>query len=564
MAYKQLAFAFLVSILVVATLSAVVPQASAASNVTIRFAADGFVGYSGQIITIDETVYTVSDLSWKSFSWAPGTTHTISAVSSFKNTNYPSINYTFQSWSNGDGLVDLSGTYITPSADSTVTMHYVSVTHLASFSLTGITAYYGGIMIIDGTAYTVSDLGWQTFPWDYGTVHTVQAITPVTNTEYPAKTFAFQSWTNGGSDLTGVSGTVTMPNNDISITANYGSNTQTATFDVSGLTAYYGDIIKIDGTTYTTGSLPSQTFAWEAGTTHTIQAVTPVKNTDSPAKYYNFSSWTNGNGLTAASGTFTMPSGSVTVTANYAKSSSHVSFATSGVTDMNSGITVLTVDGQTYDYYNVANINAVLPEWNITSTHTVTAAPTLTDWNGITHYFQGWTNGNGLTTNSGTLTTPATDVTVTANYDTEPPETQTPTALTINCGEMTEERVTTITGLLTSGSGGISGKTISLSYYDGAAWVSIVTVTTASDGTYTYDWTIPTEIANGQYPVQAEFAGDISYQTSTAFTGSPGNSGNLTVLPESSVGSIVALVACFAGTLAFFKIRAKYGVKKTA
>jgi len=564
MAHKKLVFTLIFSLLAAALLSVAAPLASATSPVTVRFAAEGFSGFSGQIVIIDGVGYTVSDLGWRSFSWTPGSTHSISAVSSFRNTDYPSKNFTFQSWTNGDGLVTNQGTYTTPSADSTVTLHYVLATHLATFALTGVTYYSNQIIEIDGVTYTVSDLGWRTFAWDYGTVHTVEALTPVANTEYPPKNLSFQSWTNGGNDLTGVSGTVTMPNNDITITANYGSATHTATFAVNGFSAYTLDILKIDGATYTVSQISSQTFAWDAGTTHTIQALPTIKNTDSPAKYYNFSSWTNGNGLTANSGTFTMPSSDVTVTANYDHSSSQVSFATNGLSNLNAGTTVLTVDGQTYDIYNVPNINAYSPEWNVTSTHTVTAAPTVTGWDGVTRYFQGWTNGNGLTSNSGTLTVPESDVTVTANYGTEPPETQTTTTLTISSGEMTEDRATTITGLLNSGTGGVSGKTIKLSYYNGAAWVSISTVTTASDGTYTYDWTVPIEIANGQYPVQAEFEGDSSYQASSATTGSPGNGGNLTVLPESSVGSIVALVACFAGALAFFTIRAKRGDNKTA
>jgi len=162
MAHKNLVFTLIFSLLAAALLSVAAPHASATSPVTVRFAADGFSGFSGQIVTIDGVGYTVSDLGWRTFSWTPGSAHSISAVSSFRNTDYPSKNFTFQSWTNGEGLVGNQGTYTTPSADSTVTMHYVLATHLATFALTGVTYYSNQIIEIDGVTYTVSDLGWRT------------------------------------------------------------------------------------------------------------------------------------------------------------------------------------------------------------------------------------------------------------------------------------------------------------------------------------------------------------------------------------------------------------------
>ncbi len=562
MTNKKLALALTVSLLTVAFLSNALPPTSANPSYTIRFDTEGFTGYTSNIITIDGTSYTVSDLSWKTFSWKSASTHTITAVSSFQNTEYPTKTFDFAGWTHGNGLVAASGTFNTPSHDTTVTLNYALATHIATFAFEGITSYSSQIVVIDSVAYPLSDFTWRTFAWNTGTVHTVQAITPITNTEYPAKTFAFQSWTGGGSDLTAESGTITMPANDISVTATYGSPTHIATFAIAGTTSYTSNILKIDDTTYTVSQLNSHTFAWDAGTTHTVEAIQTVKNTDSPAKYYNFSSWTNGNGLTDLTGTFTMPSTDVTVTATYAHSSAHVSFATSGLNNINNGITVLTVDGQTYDVYNVQNINAVLPEWNITQTHTVTAAPTVTGWDSATYYFQDWTNGNGLVSNSGTITTPASDVTVTANYAATQPQSQEATTLTIMCNPLDQNNVTRVTGFLTNGDSGVNGKTVTLSYFNGATWVPIASTTTAADGNYTYEWTIPSDLPNTQYPVQAVFSGDSSYEGSTATTGSPGNGANLTVLPESTIGSIVALLACFAGALVFLRVRAKRATKK--
>jgi hypothetical protein len=114
----------------------------------------------------------------------------------------------------------------------------------------------------------------------------------------------------------------------------------------------------------------------------------------------------------------------------------------------------------------------------------------------------------------------------------------------------------TISGILTSSGVGVADKTITLTYYNGAEWHSIGTATTNPDGTYSYNWTIPAEIENGVSPLKADFAGDGTYLESTASTGTPGNGGNLTVVPE-SWGSIVALAACFGGALVFLKLRSK-------
>jgi hypothetical protein len=441
-----------VALLVMAFLSVAPPQAAATGSVTIRFAASGFSSYYANIITIDGVSYTLSDLNWRTFSWKEGETHSIQAVPSFKTTDYPAKNYTFSSWTNGNGLSGLSGTYTVPDEDTTVTLNYVLVTHIASFQFTGITAYSGQILKIDGVTYSLSDFNWRTFAWDNGTTHTIEVITPITNTEYPPKTLALQNWTNGGSDLTGISGTITMPNNDI------------------------------------------------------------------------------------------------TITANYAPSSVHITFATAGLSNIGSGVTVLTVDGVNYDVYSVPYINNAV-EWNITSTHTVTAVSSVIGWDGKTYYFTGWTNGNGLEANNGTLTTPDSDALVIANYGLTQP-----TSLTITCNQTSAGRGDPITvfGHLRSGDLGIEGKTVMLSYFN-TSWASIANVTTSADGAYSYSWTVPEELENGLYPVKAEFTGDSAYLASEATTDSCHNGSPLFVVPE-VWGTLGALLACF-GALVIYKIR---------
>ncbi len=112
----------------------------------------------------------------------------------------------------------------------------------------------------------------------------------------------------------------------------------------------------IDGTTYRLTDIgASHVFAWDEGTTHKIQALQPVFNYDTPKKGYNFTSWTNGNGLVTASGTFVMPTNDVTVTANYEQSTVKPTFKTSGLSKINSGVTILTIDGLNYDIWEIPN-----------------------------------------------------------------------------------------------------------------------------------------------------------------------------------------------------------------
>lgn len=566
---RTIAITLIISIVTIAFLAASVQAATEVTcNVTVKFDLSGITNYSSKILTIDGTKYTVSDLSWKTFQWASGSTHKITAYGSIRNTDNPSLNYTFASWTNGNGLETSTGTFITPKSSVTVTANYILATHTVKFDIKGLTSYSGNILKIDGKTYTVSNLNGKIFAWDVGTVHTVEAVTPVINTDYPKKTYTLQSWSSG-SGLTGTGGKITMPNNDLAITANYGSDTHIVTFSVKGLTYYSSNIMRIDGTMYTYSTLESKTFAWEAGQIHTVEALTSIQNTEWPKKGYNFSSWTNGNGLTTESGKFIMPSSDVNVVANYVQSTVKVTFSTHGLSNINSG-TILTIDGKSYSIWNIPDIEV---QWGIGSTHTITAVNSIKGGDGVTYTFSSWTNGNGLVKASGTFTTPSKDVVVTVNYVSQvatPTPTPTPTStptkpattLTISCVNSTADRGTkvTISGALTSRNCGIQCKTITLSYFNGASWCVISQTTTGCGGAYSYSWTIPQDVVNGQYPLKAEFAGDCSYQGTSAMTGTLGNGGSLFVVPEVG-GALGALGACIGSTLVYGKLRSKRGGK---
>jgi hypothetical protein len=529
--------------------STTVTATYAKSTYTAKFATSGLSSISNNMLRIDGTDYTISTLASTSFLWAVGSTHNIVALNPVYSYDTPNKGYNFSSWTNGNGLTTASGTFTMPASDVTVTANYAQSTVQVTFSSTGLSNLnLDTVLTIDGTSYTYSNIANIKYQWMTGSTHTITAASSITG--WDTIKHDFSSWTNGNG-LTTASGTFTTPSSDVIVTINYVTSSSTsykATFSTSGLPNISGYLLEIDGTNYTPATLASNSFNWAGGSTHTIRALQPVYSYDTPSKGFNFSSWTNGNGLTGISGTFTMPSSDVTVTANYVQSTVQVTFSTSGLSNLNSD-TILTIDGTSYDYWAIANFKA---QWMIGSIHTVTATTSITGWDSVTHYFSSWTNGNGLTGVSGTFATPNSDVAVTVTYA------STATSITITCTNSTVDKgyATIIHGTLLSGTIGLSAKTITLSYYNGSVWCNIGSTTTASDGTYSYTWTVPASLENGVYPVKATFAGDSTYPTCSATTGSVGNGVSLSVLPE-SWGSIVALAACFAGTLVFIKLRSK-------
>jgi uncharacterized repeat protein (TIGR02543 family) len=523
---------------------------------TARFSTSGLSNINGNVLQIDGNSYTVSALGSTSFLWTAGSPHTIQALQPVYSYDTPPIGYNFTSWNNGNGLVSASGTFIMPESDVTVTANYVQSTVQVTFSTSGLSNLNGGqnVLTVDGTSYDY--WGIQNFKqqWLKGSTHDITAVTSITG--WDNVKHDFNTWTNGDG-LTTNGGTYTTPTSNVLITANYVTSITTkytARFATSGMSNINTNVLQIDGVTYSYSDLPSKTFLWAAGSNHTVVALQPVYSYDTPTKGYNFTGWTNGNGLMSASGTFTMPTSDVTVTANYAQVTVKVTFSTNGLSNLNGGQNILTVDGTSYDYWGIQNLNL---QWMIGSTHSVTAVSSIAGWDNIKHYFRTWTNGNWVTSNSGTFTTPNADVTVVINYGLTSTIT---TTVTIECSatSVIAGSPVTIMGTLTGEGLGVGGKTVSLAYYNGATWVSIGSATTTSSGSYSYGWTIPSSIANGEYPLKAAFGGDVLYLASSGSTGTPGNGGNVHVLPESD-GSIVVLFACLVGTLLFVRYRAKKG-----
>lgn len=319
------------------------------------------------------------------------------------------------------------------------------------------------------------------------------------------------------------------------------------TFMIDGVGNYNKDIITINGQTYTKNNL--QTKSYIPGSTIQVSVVEEVTEAEWYPDTFRFSSWTNGNGLVDVSGTFVVPNYDVTVTANYEMVPKvFVEFNIAGIDNYNGDI--ITIDGQSYTKNYIPKFY-----WFTGSTHLVSVETpvSLVFWPYTTYYFSGWTNGNGLTGSSGTFTVPSSDTTIIANYGSSP---ALETVLTISCtlDSVSGGTAVMVSGGLSSCGSGIAGKSIVLTYYDGANWNSIGSSVTSYDGTYSYNWIVPEDLENGVYPVKAEFQGDTEYLSSSALTGS---AGSLMVVPEFPLGGLVALLACFSSAFIFIKLRSK-------
>ncbi|MCW4005463.1 MAG: hypothetical protein NWF04_02530 [Candidatus Bathyarchaeota archaeon] len=281
---------------------------------TIKFAANGLDTFSGgTVFTIDGTIQVdYWDLSWRTFQWTAGSTHTIAASTPL--TGWDSTVYSFDSWTNGNGLTSAVGIFTVPNEDTTVTANYGPATVEVNFAASGLDTFPGGVVLtVDGLGYNYHDLPSTHFIWEKGSTHTIAASTPLTGWDEAIYTFA--GWTNGNG-LTGATGTFTVPNEDTTVTVHYEVATVQIDFATSVLDTFTGGVVlTIDGLGYDYYDLPSTHFIWEKGSTHTIAVSTPLTGWDSTV--YSFDSWTNGNGLTGTSGTYTTPNFNTTVTANY-------------------------------------------------------------------------------------------------------------------------------------------------------------------------------------------------------------------------------------------------------
>jgi hypothetical protein len=242
--------AIMIALIVIGITSTV--QAQTSEKVNISFAITGLDTFWSNTLTIDGTTYTRSQLP-KTFTWDVGSEHIVTAITPLTAWD---ANYTFASWTNGNGLTGSTGTFITPSTATTVTANYQKVeTTSVTFGFTSLDTYWGNTLIIDGVSYTRGQLP-KTFTWQPGTEHAVTALTPLTAGYVGAPTYMFTGWTNGNG-LTGTTGTFVTPDSAVTVTANYVESSDPLTTEITihcspTVINKYGDT-----TTTITGTLTS-------------------------------------------------------------------------------------------------------------------------------------------------------------------------------------------------------------------------------------------------------------------------------------------------------------------
>ncbi|MDD4325191.1 MAG: hypothetical protein PHC63_02035 [Candidatus Bathyarchaeota archaeon] len=174
--------------------------------------------YNGYIITIDGQSYTKNWIP--TLSYLPGSTIQVTVVEEVTEVEWYPDTFRFSSWTNGNGLAGVSGTFVVPNYDVTVTANYEVVPKVfVEFEIAGLGNYNNHIITIDGETYTKNNIPSQ-FYWFTGSTHSVSVETPVSLMFWPYTTYYFSGWTNGNG-LVAASGTIIVPTADVTVTANY-------------------------------------------------------------------------------------------------------------------------------------------------------------------------------------------------------------------------------------------------------------------------------------------------------------------------------------------------------
>jgi len=228
---------------------------------------------TGLSFTVDGTSFS----STQSFSWAPGSSHTIATTS--PQSGGAGIQYLWTKWS-----------------DNGAVSHTVAPTINKSYTATFKAQYF--LTMAHGTGGKVKP----TSSWrDAGSAISISA-TPTNNTQV---SYSFSGWNGTGA------GSYSGTNNPASITMN-GPITENASFtqdpvQVTVQTNPTGRAFSVDGTPYTS----AQAFSWQPGSSHTIATTSP-QDGGTGVRYV----WTNWSGGGAISHTVA-PTTNKTYTATF-------------------------------------------------------------------------------------------------------------------------------------------------------------------------------------------------------------------------------------------------------
>jgi hypothetical protein len=304
------------------------------------------------------------------FSWLPGSSHTLSAAGQSLDTT----TYNFSTWSDGGAATHA---ITTPSAASTYTASFAAQQQPQPVTISVGSNPAGLTVSVDGNAV----LAPATFSWMPGTVHTLGAA----NQSSGGKTYLYGSWSDGGA----AAHTITTPSAAAAYTANF---TQQQPVAITVNSAPAGLTVSVDGSNVTTPAV----FSWQPGTTHSVAAA----NQDSAGKRYLFSSWSNGGG---ASQTITTPASAATYTASFTQQLP----TTVTLTTTPAGLAV-SVDG-------AAITTPASFSWFPGTAHTLAAANQISA--GSSYSFSSWSNGGAATQ---TITTPAAATAYSATFALQP------------------------------------------------------------------------------------------------------------------------------------------------
>jgi hypothetical protein len=324
-------------------------------------------------------------------------------------------------------------------------------------------------------------------------------------------------------------------------TLNVNFNSPTKSITITSNPTGFG-LVKVDGTTIIT----PQTYAWTTGSSHTLQALSPV--TGGSGVQYIWTSWSDGGGQ---SHQYTVPSSSQTVTASFTtkyyltvtspyssptgagwyNSGSSASFSvtspanggtgtqyvctgysgdasgsgTSGSITMN-GIKIVTFNWKTQYYLTVNTYPNSLDAPTGTAWYDsgTSASPSVSSVSG--YVFQYWyLDGQSAAPYSSNLATPVTmsaPHTITAYFKIPTTITLSVSSSSFNLGEST-----TLSGSISPIRAGVSVK-LDYSTDGGVSWATFIIVKAGEDGTFNTAWTPPYPFT---YRVKASWDGDYDY-----------------------------------------------------
>jgi hypothetical protein len=162
-------------------------------------------------------------------------------------------------------------------AEKTRTVNVVDTTSPTITVMVGVSPAGKGLKVkVDGIEYTEG----HTFTWEKGSTHTLEASRSQTGSDSYVYTYA--GWSDTGDPVHPVT-----PREDRAYTANYTGSFPTITVTVGVSPAGKGLKVKVDGTEYT----ESETFTWERGSAHTLEAPSPQTGSDSYV--YTYAGWSD-------------------------------------------------------------------------------------------------------------------------------------------------------------------------------------------------------------------------------------------------------------------------------